>query len=198
MTTHGEAETLALGERLGALLKGGDVVLLDGCLGAGKTRLAKGIARGLGLTGELTSPSFNLVLEYPLAGGATDEQLPTPQHRVAQRLTSPRSETACPESTPPVPPPPTCLRHFDLYRLDSAEQLADFDYFGLIEEEGAVSLVEWGSRFASGLPLAYLAIRLELHAACPEQRLLTFEACGVRAEALLACLAASETAGQHD
>jgi len=57
-------ETLRFGERLGRELQRGDVVALFGDLGAGKTILVKGIARGLGITQEVTSPTFTLVHEY--------------------------------------------------------------------------------------------------------------------------------------
>ncbi|HME49754.1 tRNA (adenosine(37)-N6)-threonylcarbamoyltransferase complex ATPase subunit type 1 TsaE [Mycobacterium sp.] len=53
-------ETFALGERLGAELRAGDVVVLSGPLGAGKTVLAKGIARGMDVEGPVTSPTFVL------------------------------------------------------------------------------------------------------------------------------------------
>ena len=59
--------TDALGARLGALLRGGDVLALSGALGVGKTTLVQGIARGLGLDSRVpvTSPTFTLVNEYP-------------------------------------------------------------------------------------------------------------------------------------
>jgi len=63
-TTHGVEETWALGERLGARLSAGDCVALRGDLGAGKTALAQGIARGLGVTEPVSSPTFALVHEY--------------------------------------------------------------------------------------------------------------------------------------
>lgn len=58
------ADTLALGRRLAGLLRPGDVVLLAGRLGAGKTLLAAGIAEGLGVDEQVTSPSFVLVRSY--------------------------------------------------------------------------------------------------------------------------------------
>jgi len=58
------AETVAIGQRLAADLKPGDVVALHGELGAGKTCLVKGIARGLGVTQDVTSPTFTIVHEY--------------------------------------------------------------------------------------------------------------------------------------
>ena len=57
-------ETRRLGARLGRLLRPGDVVLLSGELGSGKTCLVQGIARGLGVTSPVTSKSFVLLGEY--------------------------------------------------------------------------------------------------------------------------------------
>ncbi len=58
------ADTLALGRRLAGLLRPGDVVLLAGHLGAGKTLLAAGIAEGLGVDEQVTSPSFVIIRTY--------------------------------------------------------------------------------------------------------------------------------------
>jgi len=63
-TTRGADETHALGRRIGALLRAGDVVVLDGELGSGKTVFAKGIAVGLGITEPVVSPTFTVVREY--------------------------------------------------------------------------------------------------------------------------------------
>jgi tRNA threonylcarbamoyladenosine biosynthesis protein TsaE len=63
-TTQGAEETHALGVRVGALLRPGDVVVLDGELGTGKTVLAKGIAVALGVTEAVVSPTFTVVREY--------------------------------------------------------------------------------------------------------------------------------------
>jgi tRNA threonylcarbamoyladenosine biosynthesis protein TsaE len=63
-TTHDAAETHALGQRLGSVLRAGDVVVLDGELGTGKTVLAKGIAVALGITDPVVSPTFTVVREY--------------------------------------------------------------------------------------------------------------------------------------
>jgi tRNA threonylcarbamoyladenosine biosynthesis protein TsaE len=65
------ADTEALGERLAAGLRAGDLVVLSGPLGAGKTVLVRGLARGLGVSGQVTSPTFVIAREHrPLPGGA--------------------------------------------------------------------------------------------------------------------------------
>ncbi|KRL13489.1 tRNA (adenosine(37)-N6)-threonylcarbamoyltransferase complex ATPase subunit type 1 TsaE [Schleiferilactobacillus perolens] len=63
--TNGAQETIRLGKALGELAQPGDVILLDGDLGAGKTTLTKGIARGLGISRPVKSPTFTLIREYP-------------------------------------------------------------------------------------------------------------------------------------
>jgi tRNA threonylcarbamoyladenosine biosynthesis protein TsaE len=63
-------QTRALGARLGRLLRPGDVVLLHGDLGAGKTTLTQGIAHGLGVREQIQSPTFTLVAEH--AGETAD------------------------------------------------------------------------------------------------------------------------------
>lgn len=63
LTTSAEA-TRGLGRLLGALLQPGDVVCLSGPLGAGKTQFSKGVALGLGIPDEVTSPTYTLVAEY--------------------------------------------------------------------------------------------------------------------------------------
>jgi tRNA threonylcarbamoyladenosine biosynthesis protein TsaE len=57
-------ETVAAGERLGRSLKPGSVIALRGTLGAGKTCLTKGIAGFLGVTEEVTSPTYTIISEY--------------------------------------------------------------------------------------------------------------------------------------
>ena len=64
MISHGPGETVAIGEALAGSLRDGDVVLLHGDLGAGKTTLAKGIATAFGIEDVVSSPSFSLVNEY--------------------------------------------------------------------------------------------------------------------------------------
>ena len=65
VVTRSVEETRTLGEQLGRdVLVAGDVVVLSGELGAGKTALAQGVGRGLGVEGPVVSPTFTLVREY--------------------------------------------------------------------------------------------------------------------------------------
>jgi tRNA threonylcarbamoyladenosine biosynthesis protein TsaE len=68
--TSSAEETRALGGRIAALLEPGDVVLLHGDLGAGKTTLTQGIGAALGMSQLAQSPTFSLVVDTPLPNGA--------------------------------------------------------------------------------------------------------------------------------
>ena len=62
--TKSEQETIQLGEKIGALLKKGDIIAMQGTLAAGKTTITKGIAQALGISETITSPTFCLISEY--------------------------------------------------------------------------------------------------------------------------------------
>lgn len=118
--TNSQTETIAVGERLGRELEAGDVLVLTGDLGAGKTQLTKGIAAALGCEGDVTSPTFTIEMVYE--GG----RLP--------------------------------LYHFDLYRLDDAEQLEDIGLYDVLGADG-VCVIEWGEQFADELG-DYVSVRV--------------------------------------
>jgi tRNA threonylcarbamoyladenosine biosynthesis protein TsaE len=109
-------QTEALGAELARVLVPGDVVLIDGELGAGKTTLVRGAARALGVTTPVTSPTFTIGQRYP----------------VAPRLSAGRSAAA----------PLAFVSHVDLYRLGS---LRDEDPDLLADYIGAdtITFVEW-------------------------------------------------------
>jgi tRNA threonylcarbamoyladenosine biosynthesis protein TsaE len=68
LDTATAAATEALGRLLAGVLRAGDLVLLSGDLGAGKTTLARGLGSGLGVRGPITSPTFVIAREHPGAG----------------------------------------------------------------------------------------------------------------------------------
>ncbi|CDI50643.1 tRNA (adenosine(37)-N6)-threonylcarbamoyltransferase complex ATPase subunit type 1 TsaE [Clostridium tetani] len=63
-TVNSVDETIGIGEQIGKLAHAGDIICLEGDLGTGKTHLTKGIAKGLGIHNNITSPTFNIVNEY--------------------------------------------------------------------------------------------------------------------------------------
>lgn len=63
-TTHSAEQTCELGRRCGEELRPGDLITLEGPLGAGKTTFTQGIARALGLASDVVSPTFVLIIEH--------------------------------------------------------------------------------------------------------------------------------------
>jgi tRNA threonylcarbamoyladenosine biosynthesis protein TsaE len=90
LTVATAADMRALGRRLAAVLQAGDVVILSGPLGAGKTTLTKGIGEGLGVRGPVTSPTFVIARVHPplSAAGRLARQGPALVHADAYRLGS--------------------------------------------------------------------------------------------------------------
>ena len=126
------ADTEALGERLATELRAGDLVVLSGPLGAGKTALVRGLARGLGVAGPVTSPTFVIAREHrPLPGGAGVPLV----HVDAYRLGTAGSAA------------------------DIAAELDDLDLD--TDLTGAVVAVEWGEGVAERLSSRHLLVRLE-------------------------------------
>lgn len=62
--TESAEQTIGLGEKIGSFLHPGDIIALQGTLAAGKTTITKGIARALGITEDITSPTFTLISVY--------------------------------------------------------------------------------------------------------------------------------------
>ncbi|MBI4665662.1 MAG: tRNA (adenosine(37)-N6)-threonylcarbamoyltransferase complex ATPase subunit type 1 TsaE [Nitrospinae bacterium] len=138
---------------MGNVLKTGDIVLLEGDLGAGKTVLTQGVCRGLGLPKAVIvrSPTFTLINDYP--------------------------------HTPPI-------RHADLYRLKSDEEI---ETIGLFEDSGArVTIVEWAERLTYVESLEFIRVKIEDLE--ETQRLLTITA---RVEFIEIASRLFESAGIH-
>lgn len=73
--TDSTEETINIGKEIASTLRGGDILLFYGELGAGKTTLSKGIATGLGINKDVTSPTFSLMNVYNVANNETIHQL---------------------------------------------------------------------------------------------------------------------------
>lgn len=105
-------ETEKIAEDFAKTLKGGEVIAFNGGLGMGKTCFVRGLARGLGYCGDVTSPTFAIVNEY--LGGNID------------------------------------LYHFDMYRVESWNDLYSIGYFDYLSS-GGVLAIEWSENIAEAL-----------------------------------------------
>jgi tRNA threonylcarbamoyladenosine biosynthesis protein TsaE len=135
--TQSAEGTRGLGTSLAGGLRPGDVVLLAGDLGSGKTTLAQGIAAGLGVTDNVTSPTFTLVRSYPCPVPATARDG---------------------RGSGTVPAVRTFI-HADLYRLEHTGEVVDLAIGELVEDD-AVAVVEWGDVAGPVLGLHPLSVRL--------------------------------------
>ncbi len=134
VVSNSEAETEALGAALAAQLTPGSIVAFTGDLGAGKTAFTRGLARGLGVTERVTSPTFTIVNEYE--GG----RLP--------------------------------LFHFDMYRLESSDELFDIGWEDYLSR-GGVCAVEWSEKVSDALEAC---VRVDIRRGATEtQRILTIQ-----------------------
>ncbi len=131
LTSHQLHETLDLGHRIGLLCKAGDLIALDGELGAGKTQFVRGLARGLRLeSAAVSSPTFVIMHEYVLEATGADDLVPVP------------------------------LVHLDAYRITGPEDLATVGFDDELRDQ-AVTVVEWASRLEAHLGPDRLHILME-------------------------------------
>jgi tRNA threonylcarbamoyladenosine biosynthesis protein TsaE len=135
LTVSTSAQMRALGRSLAELLRAGDLVILSGGLGAGKTTLTQGIGEGLGVRGPITSPTFVIARVHPPVriSGQTRAQT-----RLEQRPS---------------------LVHADAYRLGSVLELDDLDLD--TDTAASVTVVEWGEGLAEGLATDRLEITIK-------------------------------------
>jgi len=161
--SHSSAQTQRLGMRLGELLRGGELLLLEGSLGTGKTTFTQGLARGIGITEVISSPTFTLLKEYPGQPGPTaqsEQAQVTLQHQQQERH---RAGPA--------------LYHFDLYRLDDPEEILDLGFEDYFFGNG-VCVVEWADKAELLWPAEHLRLRMKIMS--ETKRGLLFTATGLR------------------
>ena len=118
------------------------VVSLEGNLGAGKTTFTQGFARGLGITQKITSPTFVVLKRYSIPARKAQGR--------ERRLIS--------------------LYHIDGYRLKNARELEQLGFASMLQDKGALVLIEWGDRMRKALPKNTLRIRFR-HAGGNKRRI---------------------------
>lgn len=157
------AATFDLGRRLGERAAAGQIIALCGDLGAGKTTLTQGIAAGLGITAQVTSPTFTLVAEYLGARGLALIHIDT--YRLGDSPAAAEREAAT----------------FGLDEIFESAALPDG------ASHGAVVVIEWAERVAPLLPADRLAIVLNADGS-PDTRRAELTAHGPQSAHLLATL----------
>lgn len=130
MVTKSARETQKFGEKWARKLKRGDAVCLYGDLGAGKTTLVQGIARGLGVKGRVISPTFVLVRRHKL----------------------PRAKS--PEFSKGY------LYHIDLYRLDNIREAQAIGIEEIADDKDSIVVIEWAEKIKEILPKRRWEVRL--------------------------------------
>lgn len=132
-------DTQQLGEEIGSALEAGDVLILDGPLGAGKTTFTQGLARGLNVKGRVTSPTFVIAREHrSLVGG------PALVHVDAYRLLGEDDD-------------------------DSADPIGALDSLDLDTDlEDAVVVAEWGGGLVEQISDTYLLVSFDRTTAVEE------------------------------
>ncbi|MDO8621910.1 MAG: tRNA (adenosine(37)-N6)-threonylcarbamoyltransferase complex ATPase subunit type 1 TsaE [bacterium] len=129
--SHSEADTERIAAHFAKTLRGGEVVLLDGDLGAGKTVFVRGLARGLGIHGRITSPTFVLMRVHEV-----------PKKRAEGRRS--KTITSSPSTI-------NSFVHVDAYRVRDARDLEAVGLFEWIGRPDAVVAIEWGERVEKAL-----------------------------------------------
>ena len=140
---RGLPATERLAESVAAVLRRGDVIGLDGDLGAGKTTFVRYLARALGVTTPVTSPTFTLANTYEARGW-------------------PAPPAAAPPAAAAAAGTPLLIHHIDAYRLEGDADAEDLALAELLDSGGIV-IVEWAERLT--LP----PDRLDLHFAYPPE-----------------------------
>lgn len=115
-------ETEEFAREMGQDLKAGAVIALFGGLGAGKTAFVRGLAKGLQIESDVSSPTFAIVHEYKS-----------------------KEKTLC---------------HFDMYRIDSWDDLYSTGFFDYLDE-GAVLAIEWSENIENALPQNAIKVHIE-------------------------------------
>lgn len=116
ITSDSYEDTIDIAAKFACIMKPGDIVCLDGDLGAGKTAFTSGLASALGMPGKVSSPTFTILHEY-----IPDNESDEPIRRI---------------------------NHFDVYRLNSSDEFVELGFEEVIDQDNAVSVIEWADRIS--------------------------------------------------
>lgn len=144
LVSRSEAETEKIAARFAKTLRGGETILLTGELGAGKTVFVRGLARGLGVRGRITSPTFVLMRVHQTATSYQPATTRASRLPATSRRRSARSLEAGGWRLAAV----RYLIHVDAYRVRDARELEAIGLSEWLGRPDAVVVIEWGERAA--------------------------------------------------
>ncbi|MBI5077135.1 tRNA (adenosine(37)-N6)-threonylcarbamoyltransferase complex ATPase subunit type 1 TsaE [Candidatus Falkowbacteria bacterium] len=142
--TKNERETIALGKKFAKTLKGGEVILLIGGLGEGKTTFVKGVAEGLGIKKNITSPTFVLMRVYLVKKSKKQKNNPSAEFTLSDPAKGGGVEWAQGDKNEEANIKK--LVHIDAYRglnVADLENIGALEYFG---RKDTACFVEWGEK----------------------------------------------------
>lgn len=128
-----DKETQVIGQAFAKKLKSGDIVLLYGDLGFGKTTFTKGVAKGFGITSRIISPTFVVVRS----------------HNIIKKLEVRSQELEV-------------MYHIDLYRIESKKQLVEIGLEEILQDKNSIKLIEWAEKL-DRLPKPRWDVKLQMN-----------------------------------
>ena len=131
IVTNSSHETFKLGFKFGQTLKGGEVLALQGNLGAGKTCFLQGLAKGMGIKDKVNSPTFNILKVYKISGKI-------------------KTKTS-----------PQFFCHIDAYRLRDERDLVSLGVEEFFSDLKIVTAIEWAEKVKKILPKKTIVIDIK-------------------------------------
>ena len=159
-------DTATFANGLAHVLIPGDVVLLIGDLGAGKTAFTKALARSLSVDEPITSPTFTIMRTYeatlPNKSNQGDStSAPAMSSTTSTRRSSESDGNSTSGASGSGAAVPLTLAHLDAYRLEHADAIEDLGLFELLDR-GAVAVIEWGDLVAEAFGISPLVVRISV------------------------------------
>ncbi|HAT73670.1 MAG: hypothetical protein US30_C0007G0013 [Candidatus Moranbacteria bacterium GW2011_GWF2_36_839] len=131
LITTNSKQTQKLGELLARELRGGEVICLDGELGAGKTTFTQGLLKGLKIKGPYTSPTFLIIKHYK-------KEFPIPNFQFPNKSQNPKSKIQN-------------IYHIDAYRV-GVQDILDLGFEEILSNKKNIIIIEWAKRIKKIIP----------------------------------------------
>ena len=139
--TRSFQETQKVGEEFASILKGGEVLALYGDLGSGKTTFMQGLAKGLGITRNIISPTFIIMRSYLITDHSGKPKARPESEKKEGSWTSQDDGFSAKN-----------LYHIDLYRIESEKDVEGLGLLELMNQPENIVAIEWPDKIESTLP----------------------------------------------